>query len=99
MKDRIELRDVVFPGRTFAEYCRYFQLNETELAKGSILDLAAGIGSFCVEVRARGFDVTAAGPVYDLRLERIAAISEHDLKNVLRQSKSNSSFSRIPMNF
>ena len=85
MKDRIELRDVVLLGRTFAEYCRYFQLNDTELAKGSILDLGAGIASFCAEARARGFDVTAADPVYGFRLERIASKSERDLKNVLRQ--------------
>lgn len=85
MKDRIELRDVVLLGRTFSEYCRYFELNDTQLADGTILDLGAGIGSFCAEANSRGIAVTAADPVYGFPLERIAAKSERDLKNVLRQ--------------
>jgi len=85
MKDRIELRDVALLGRTFSEYCAYFQLTHDDLAARRILDIGAGIGSFCAEACARGFDVTAADPIYDLARETIAEKSKADLSDVMRQ--------------
>jgi len=85
MKDRIELRDVALLGRTFTEYCAYFQLTHADLASRRILDIGAGIGSFCAEAYARGFDVTAADPIYDLTRETIAERSKADLSDVMRQ--------------
>jgi SAM-dependent methyltransferase len=101
MKDRIELRDVALLGRTFTEYCAYLQLTHDDLAARRILDIGAGIGSFCAEASARGFDVTAADPIYDLTHETIAEKSKADLSDVMRQlpdvmDKYNWAFYRDP---
>src|SRR5260370_11034859 len=85
MKDRIELKDVALLGRTFAEYSNYFQLENHDLTKGRVLDMGAGIGSFCAEATARGHDVTAADPIYDLDPGAIAEKSRADLDGVMRQ--------------
>jgi hypothetical protein len=85
MKDRIELSDVVLLGRTFDEYCRFFQLSDIELRQGSTLDLGAGVSSFCAEARSRGHTVLAADPIYCLPTDTIAVKSEEDLNNVVRQ--------------
>jgi SAM-dependent methyltransferase len=85
MKDRLELKDVALLGRTFAEYCTYFQLEGQDLTKGRVLDMGAGIGSFCAEATARGYDVTAADPIYDSDWEAIAEKSRADLDEVMRQ--------------
>jgi hypothetical protein len=85
LKDRIELQNVVLLGRTFEEYCTYFQLTEQDLRTSHVLDLGAGLSSFCAEAAARGYQVTAADPVYFLSKDEIARKSDEDLKEVLRQ--------------
>jgi hypothetical protein len=85
MKDRIELKDVALLGRTFKEYCTYFQLKEYDLAGGKVLDMEAGAGSFCAEATTHGYNVTAADPIYDSDAEVIAEKSRADLDEVTRQ--------------
>jgi hypothetical protein len=81
----MELQNVVLLGRTFEEYCTYFQLTEENLRSSRILDLGAGLSSFCAEATAHGYHVTAADPVYRLSKDEIARKSDEDLKEVLRQ--------------
>jgi len=88
MKDRLELDRVVLIGRTFEEYCRYLQLQESHLGSGRILDVGAGVSSFCAEASSRGYDVTAADPIYNLPVGTISATSAKDLKYVLQQLPS-----------
>jgi hypothetical protein len=85
MKDRFDLDEVVLIGRTLPEYCQYFQLDIETLQSERILDVGAGISSFCGEAAARGLDVTAADPIYALPLEHVAQKSELDLNKVLEQ--------------
>jgi hypothetical protein len=85
MKDRIELNHVVLIGRTFEEYCRYFQLQHSDLESNRILDVGSGVSSFCAESGSRGYDVTAADPIYDQPVETIAATSAKDLKTVMQK--------------
>jgi hypothetical protein len=75
----------VLLGRTFEEYCSYFQLTEEDLLSSRILDLGAGLSSFCSEATAGGYNVTAADPVYRLSKDEIARKSDEDLNDVLRQ--------------
>lgn len=83
MKDRMELDRVVLLGRTLKEYSAYFQLSEADLRSGRILDIGAGVSSFCAEAATLGCDVTAADPIYDLSVEAIVERSRADLANVL----------------
>jgi len=84
MKDRLELDHVVLIGRTFDEYCNFFQLNDSQLQSKRILDVGAGVSSFCAESASLGYDVTAADPIYELPVETISARSETDLATVLQ---------------
>ena len=102
MKDRIELDGVALIGRTFVEYCALFQLDDRRLHARRILDIGAGVSSFCSEARSRGFNVTAADPIYALDVDAIAAKSDADLNNILSQlpdaaHKYNWTFYRDPV--
>ena len=81
----MKVSGVVLLGRTFEEYCTYFQLKERDLGAERILDLGAGVSSFCAEGAARGYEIIAADPIYDLPAEAIAAKSRADLDDVLHQ--------------
>jgi hypothetical protein len=63
-KDGIELDRVVFIGRMYFEYLRMFDLDESVLRSGRVLDCPAGPSSFTAEARDRGFDVTACDVLY-----------------------------------
>lgn len=54
------------------------------LPPGEVLDVAAGVGSFCAEANALGWPVTAVDRIYDQAPERIAAQCEEDLRAVVR---------------
>jgi hypothetical protein len=82
MKDHLELDGVALLGRTFEEYSAFFQFNENELQTGRILDMGAGISSFCSEAVMRGYNVTAADPIYRLSPQVIAAKAKADLTKV-----------------
>ena len=86
MKERIELQNVVLLGRTFEEYCTYFQLTEEDLRSSHVLDLGAGLSSFCAEATARGYQVTAADPVYRLSKDEIALKSGASLRRSVTYS-------------
>lgn len=77
---RFELATVAFFGRTFAEYLEMFALGESDLAHRSILDVAAGPGSFVAEATARGFSATACDPRYAGDAAAILAQGRADLE-------------------
>lgn len=79
----MQLDEVVLLGRTFAEYCEYFQLQQSRIVSVRILDMGAGVSSFCAEATTSGFDVTAVDPVYRASCEDIRAKARTDLKEVL----------------
>lgn len=85
MKDRLELTDVILIGRTFEEYCTCLQLKDSDLASGRILDIGGGISGFRAGAATRGYDVTAADPIYDRPPEVIAEKSKADLDELMRQ--------------
>jgi hypothetical protein len=77
------LDKVVLLGRTFEEYIRFFGLEETGSADATILDVAAGVSSFCAEANARGWRVTAFDRIYDWPAPAIAAQCAQDLRAVV----------------
>jgi hypothetical protein len=82
--DHFKLDDVVLIGRTFAEYHRLFALDNAN-ADDVILDVGAGVSSFCAEANARGYRVTASDRIYGLAAEAIAAQCVRDLDQVMAQ--------------
>lgn len=71
MKQGLDLDRVVLLGRTFEEYVRFFALNLDDLRGKAILDVAAGVSSFCAEAKELGLNVTAMDRIYELPWEKI----------------------------
>jgi hypothetical protein len=84
MKQGLVLDKVVLLGRTLDEYARYFALDPDALRGLRILDVAAGVSSFCAEAHERGLDVTAFDLIYDWPHDDIAARCGPDLDHVIR---------------
>ena len=83
MKQGLILDKVVLLGRTLDEYRRYFALDLDQFRGKAILDVAAGVGSFCAEAHALGLDVTAFDPIYDWAPEEIERRCGPDLDHVV----------------
>ncbi|WP_314001689.1 class I SAM-dependent methyltransferase [uncultured Paenibacillus sp.] len=64
MKGKYEQSGVAVTCRGYEEYVRMFDLGESELSKGDILDVAAGASSFTADGRVRGLRTFAADPRY-----------------------------------
>jgi len=80
----LQLDRVVLLGRAFEEYRRYFLLEPHELIGKTVLDVAAGVSSFCAEANNLGIKVTAFDPIYALSQEEIRERSDADLESVYR---------------
>jgi hypothetical protein len=70
--------------RSFAEYRQMFDLSESVLAKGAILDVAAGASSFTAEANALGYKAVAADPLYTLGPEQIQS---HGLQEIQQSTE------------
>ncbi len=88
MRDALVLDDVALIGRTYSEYSWFFGLNTDELEGEKILDVGAGVSSFCAEARAQGLNATALDPIYAHPMNKIKDKSKTDLINVMAQMSS-----------
>ena len=82
MKQGLVLDKVVLLGRTLEEYRRYFAFEVEKLRGKAILDVAAGVSSFCAEANRLGLNVTAFDSIYDLSGDEIRRRCEPDLDQV-----------------
>jgi hypothetical protein len=80
----LRLDRIVWLGRTFEEYRRFFLLEPDNLVGKKILDVAGGVSSFCAEANDFGIQVTAFDPIYSLPREKIKERSDLDLESVYR---------------
>ena len=83
-KQGLVLDKVVLLGRTFEEYVRYFALDPEALRGRPVLDVAAGVSSFCAEANAQGIHATAFDLIYDISPDEIQSRCEPDLDQVTR---------------
>ncbi len=72
-----DLPEVLFFGRSLAEYQLFTGIRASELAGLRVLDCAAGPSSFAAEAACRGIDVTAVDPLYT-RTEAALRMTIHD---------------------
>jgi hypothetical protein len=85
MKEGLELQDVALLGRTFAEYSEFFSLRDINLSGEKVLDIGAGVSSFCAEASEKGYDVTGADPIYAAAAPALALKCKEDLDEVIAQ--------------
>ena len=81
----LQLDRIVFIGRTYFEYLRMFDLNESDLKLGRVLDGAAGPSSFTAEATAKGFDATACDMLYCHPVETLADKGRMDIEHTFRK--------------
>jgi SAM-dependent methyltransferase len=68
-KQGYEQIGVAMTCRSFDEYVRMFDLQQSDLENGAILDVAAGGSSFTAEAIARGYSAFAVDPRYGAGIE------------------------------
>lgn len=80
MNAKLDIDRIAFIGRTFAEYVRIFELDESLLRKGPILDCPAGAASFAAEAHQCGHDVIACDILYDIPIDGLTEKGERDIE-------------------
>jgi hypothetical protein len=85
MKNRLEIDRVAFMGRTYREYAGIFDLDESALSAGPVLDCPAGPSSFAAEARGLGLDVTACDISYSLPLVGLIERCNNDISHVFER--------------
>lgn len=68
-----EQEGIAMTCRSYEEYLRMFAIDQEDLGKGPLLDVAAGASSFVAEASKRGIEAIAADPLYALDPEQIAS--------------------------
>lgn len=81
-RDYLDIDRIAFIGRTYFEYMRMFDLDETVFQEGPVLDCAAGPSSFAAEACSAGFRVTACDSLYELPVEHLLAKGKKDIEHV-----------------
>jgi SAM-dependent methyltransferase len=85
MAHGLQLDRVVLLGRTREEYRRFFGLQAGSPEEiGRVLDVAAGVSSFCAESVRLGADVTAVDPIYAMDPAVLRHRCERDLAEVVQ---------------
>ncbi len=83
--DRLDIDRIAFIGRTYEEYIRIFDLHESVLRQGHILDCAAGPSSFTAGAHRLGFKTTACDLLYGRSIEMLAEKSREDIEHVFQK--------------
>jgi len=81
----LQLDRVVFIGRMYFEYLRMFDLDESVLERGPVLDCAAGPSSFTAEARNRGLDVIACDVLYGNPIETLVDKGRKDIEHTFQK--------------
>lgn len=63
-KQRYEQIGVAMTCRSYEEYIQMFNLQESDLSRGMVLDIAAGGSSFTADAIGRGYEAIAVDPRY-----------------------------------
>ncbi|KEO83908.1 methyltransferase domain-containing protein [Tumebacillus flagellatus] len=78
----LELKHVVFVGRSWEDYCQMFNLNEADLQGRNVLDCPGGAASFARTAASKGVEVTATDIAYYFSPDELLAKGLEDLQTV-----------------
>ncbi len=84
-QEGLNLDRIVFIGRTYFEYMRMFDLNESDLKRGVVLDCAAGPSSFTAEAHKQGLHVTACDTLYRVPPEKLVEKGRVDIEHTFQK--------------
>lgn len=80
--NKLDIDRIAFFSRTYAEYMDMFDLDESLLRQGQILDCPAGASSFAAEAHQLGIDVIACDILYNLTADKLLEKGKKDIQHV-----------------
>ncbi|MBL0386532.1 SAM-dependent methyltransferase [Tumebacillus sp. ITR2] len=87
--NNLELKHVVFVGRTWEDYVQMFSLQEADLPGRKILDCPGGAASFARTAGERGVDVTATDIAYHFTPDELLGKGLSDLETLQQLMQKN----------
>lgn len=88
-KHTIDLKHVVFVGRTLHDYYQMFNLADADLTGRQVLDCPGGAASFAREANERGIDVTACDIAYHFTPDELLGKGLTDLDTLNKLIQEN----------
>ncbi len=85
MNNFLNIDRIAFIGRTYHEYMRMFDIHESMLRQGCVLDCAAGPSSFTAEGHKLGVNVTACDVLYGQSLKELSEKGAEDIEHVFQK--------------
>lgn len=82
------IESISFFGRSYDEYCRFFELDDRLLQGRRLLDVAAGPASFAAEAARRGLEVVAVDPLYGCTRTALEAHVQLDYARMFARVRS-----------
>lgn len=79
----MELDDIVFYGRTFSEYEKFFDLDIDSLRGKTIFDCPSGSSSFVAEAKDKGILAVACDPLFGPNLKALLDKGTSDIEKVI----------------
>ncbi len=86
MDKQLSLKNIALIKRTFEEYYNMFDLGDL-FGNEIILDVAAGVSSFCPEANWQGYNVTASDKIYSLSSHEIERKCMIDLDMIIKHCR------------
>lgn len=81
----LDIDRIAFFGRTYDEYRKIFDLSESDLGSGPVLDCPAGASSFTAEAHKKGLDVTACDILYNISADELLKRCRNDMQHVFER--------------
>ncbi len=82
----LQLDNIIITGRTYGEYCAFFDLQPGELRGKKVLDCPGGASSFTSFAKKDGLKAKAADRVYGLERETLREIGERSIEAIYRDT-------------
>lgn len=82
----LQLDNIIITGRTYGEYCAFFDLNPGKLRGKKVLDCPGGASSFTSYAKKDGIDAKAVDVVYELDRGAIKGIGERSIETIYRDT-------------
>lgn len=78
----LQLENFLITGRTFTEYCAFFNLDIHTLRGKKVLDCPSGVSSFIAEAMNKGVDAYGCDPVYHHPLSHITTQATETINKI-----------------
>lgn len=82
----LQLDNIIITGRTYGEYCAFFDLEPERLKGKKVLDCPGGASSFTSYAKKDGIDAKAVDVIYDLDHRTIKTVGDRSIGTIYRDT-------------